>query len=77
MLVHDRTNRALATLLAAMEGPEFPVALGVLYADPAPSYETTVADRVSAAAAANDDGWNEVLRRGRTWRIEERAGGTA
>ena len=76
-LVHDRTNRTLATLLATMEGPEYPVALGVLYADPAPAYETTVADRISASAAANEDGWNEVLRRGRTWRIEERAGGTA
>ena len=69
--VHDRTNRALATLLVTMEGPDLPVALGVLYADPAPSYETTVVGRIESAVAANSDGWNDVLRRGRTWRIGE------
>jgi len=72
--VHDRTNRALATMLATMDGPALPVALGVLYADPAPSYETTVAERVESAVAANGEGWNDVLRRGRTWRIGERPG---
>ena len=67
VLVHDRTNRALAMLLATMDGPDFPVALGVLYAAPAPSYETAVAQRI---AAADSSGWNEILRRGHTWRIE-------
>lgn len=70
VLVHDRTNRALATLLATMEGPDCPVALGVLYADPAPAYERTVAEGVDAAVAANTAEWNDVLRRGRTWRID-------
>ena len=71
VLVHNRANRALATLLATMDGPEFPVALGVLYADPAPSYEAAVAGR--AAAASDAAGWNEILRRGHTWRIENGA----
>ena len=39
VLVHDETNRALATMLAAMEPPEFPMALGVLYRDPAPTFD--------------------------------------
>ena len=69
VLVHDRTNRALATLLAAMDGPDLPVALGVLYADPAPSYEAQVAERVESAVAANTESWNDVLRRGHTWRV--------
>ena len=33
VLVHDETNRALAMQLASMEPPEFPIALGVLYAN--------------------------------------------
>ena len=69
VLVHDRTNRALATLLATMEGPDLPVALGVLYADPAPSYEAQVAERVDSAVAANTESWNDILRRGHTWRV--------
>ena len=39
LLVHDETNRTLAGMLAALEPPDFPVALGVLYCDPAPTYE--------------------------------------
>ncbi len=70
VLVHNCANRALATLLATMDGPEFPVALGVLYAAPAPTYEAAVAGR-AAAAASDEAGWNEILRRGHTWRIED------
>ena len=40
--VHDETNRTLATMLAAMEPPTFPVAVGVIYCDPAPTYEGAV-----------------------------------
>ena len=41
VLVHDETNRPLAQLLAALE-PPFPVAMGVLYCNPATSYEREV-----------------------------------
>jgi 2-oxoglutarate ferredoxin oxidoreductase subunit beta len=39
VLVHDETNRTLAQLLLAMAPPEFPVALGVILRQPAPSFE--------------------------------------
>ncbi len=52
VLVHDETNRALATLLVALEPPAFPVALGVLYCNPAPSFEAEVHAQSDAAAAA-------------------------
>ena len=70
VLVHDRTNRALAMLLATMEGPEYPVALGVLYADPRTSYEAAVNEQIDAAVAAGSVGWRDVLRRGHTWHID-------
>ncbi len=70
VLVHDRTNRALATLLATMEGPDCPVALGVLYADQAPSYEKAVTAQVAEAVAADAEDWNAILHRGHTWRID-------
>ncbi|ABI56141.1 2-oxoacid:ferredoxin oxidoreductase subunit beta [Alkalilimnicola ehrlichii MLHE-1] len=36
LLVHDERNPLLAGLLAQLQPPEFPVALGVLYCDPEP-----------------------------------------
>jgi 2-oxoglutarate ferredoxin oxidoreductase subunit beta len=52
VLAHDETNRALATLLVALEPPTFPVALGVLYCNPAPSFEAEVRAQTEAAGAA-------------------------
>ena len=52
VLGHDETNRTLATMLAAMEPPHFPVALGVLYCDPAPSYERSVMAQIDEASRA-------------------------
>ncbi len=37
--VHDETNRSMATMLAQMDPPTMPVALGVLYCESAPTYE--------------------------------------
>ena len=39
LLVHDETNRNMAFLLAGLEPPQFPIALGVLYHNPTASYE--------------------------------------
>ncbi|NIR44874.1 MAG: 2-oxoacid:ferredoxin oxidoreductase subunit beta [Gemmatimonadetes bacterium] len=66
LLVHDEKDRALAQLLAAMEPPGLPVALGVLYCDPAPVYEDGIQARLDAACCGD---LNDTLRRGRTWRV--------
>jgi len=39
VLTHDETNDTLARLLLSMEEPDFPVALGVIYRNPATSFE--------------------------------------
>ncbi len=51
VLVHDETNRALAQLLVALEPPAWPVALGVIYCNPAPSFEAEVYAQAAAAGA--------------------------
>src|SRR5438093_13126275 len=51
LVVHDETNRALAHLLVALEPPAFPVALGVIYCNPAPSFEAEVYAQAAAARA--------------------------
>jgi len=70
ILVHDETNRALAGMLAGMERPTMPIALGVLYCDPAPSYEDGVRDHFGEAKklGAGKD-LNKLLRRGHTWTV--------
>ncbi len=42
LLVHDQSNRAMATLLAAMEGPDLPLAVGVLFAEEGPVFDAAV-----------------------------------
>jgi len=68
ILVHDEKNRTLASMLAAMEGPDYPVAIGVIYCDPAPSYESVVAEQMEAAKG--DPDWQSLLRGGRTWEVK-------
>ncbi len=70
ILIHDETNRALANLLALLEPPAFPVAIGVLYCHPTPSYEDGVRDHmIEAKTHGNGDDLNALLRRGHTWTI--------
>jgi len=66
--VHDQTNRTLATTLAGLEPPEFPMAVGVLYHDPAPTFETQVLAQVQPESEGR--GLAELLYGGRTWRVE-------
>ena len=71
LLVHDETNATLAGLLAMLETP---VALGVLYCVPAPSYEHLVTDQVETIeggkGAAGRAELNALLRARNTWTVE-------
>lgn len=71
LLCHDETNRVLAGMLAEMRNPEFPVAVGVLYCEPAQAYDTAVHEQLVAARAANGNAdINALLRGGATWTVE-------
>ena len=67
LLVHDETNRPLASLLAALQPPAFPMALGVLYCDPTTSYERDVEAQMVAAGQKGE--LTELLKKGRTWQV--------
>ena len=70
ILNHDEKNRPLAMLLASMKPPEFPIALGVLYSDPSPTYDKAVHDQVESVKTKNGPGnFNKLLRRGHTWEV--------
>jgi 2-oxoglutarate ferredoxin oxidoreductase subunit beta len=67
ILVHDETNLTLANLLAAMEPPNFPVAIGVIYCNPGPTYVESVHEQ-NAKARGKPGSINDLLRSGHTWR---------
>ena len=69
ILVHDERNRALASLLGSLHPPDFPQALGVLYCDPAPTYEDAVYNQIEAAANSGPKDLNSLMRTGRTWTV--------
>ncbi|MCJ8191733.1 2-oxoacid:ferredoxin oxidoreductase subunit beta [Sphingomicrobium aestuariivivum] len=69
VLVHDPANRALALLLAEMPADIFPVALGVLYEDPAPTYESAVVEQNKAVAEGKTADLQALLNQGQTWQV--------
>ncbi len=71
LLVHDETNRGLAQLLVGLEPPEFPVALGVLYCNPAASYDAEVYAQARAAGFGRGGAdLAALLGREGTWTVE-------
>jgi 2-oxoglutarate ferredoxin oxidoreductase subunit beta len=69
VLIHDETNKTLAGLLLRMKEPEFPVALGVVYRDPATSFEQGfyAAHPTKMKRTAKVD---DALRKTSTWWVE-------
>ncbi len=68
VLVHDERNRVMASMLGGLQPPAFPVAVGVLYCDPAPTYDADVYAQIAAAGTATSD-VDALLRQGRTWTV--------
>ena len=71
VLVHDQTNRMIAHLLVEMPFGPFPIALGVVYDDPAPTFESAVVEQNVTAAAGRKPDLQKLLSRGQTWMVEK------
>ena len=71
VLVHDPRNRNLAHLLVEMPGDVFPVALGVIYDDPAPTFESAVLAQNAAVAAGKKPDLQALVAQGQTWQVEK------
>ncbi|MGC4086547.1 MAG: 2-oxoacid:ferredoxin oxidoreductase subunit beta [Polyangiaceae bacterium] len=69
ILVHDETNPTLAYMLSRLTFPEFPVALGVLYAVPRPTYDATLRSQRESAATKGKADLQRLLSGGETWEI--------
>jgi len=70
VLVHDETNKTLAQLLAAMHGPDFPLALGVLYYKPDHDYISDLyAQREKLNKGKEKPDIDKLLHSGHTWQV--------
>jgi 2-oxoglutarate ferredoxin oxidoreductase subunit beta len=69
VLVHDPRNKAVAHMLVDMPFGAFPMALGVIYEDPAPTFESAVVEQNRAISAGKAPDLQALLSKGQTWEV--------
>jgi 2-oxoglutarate ferredoxin oxidoreductase subunit beta len=70
VIFHDPKNRGIAGMLIELP-PGFPVALGVIYEDPAPTFESAVMEQNRAAAEGKTPDLQKLVGKGQTWQVEK------
>jgi 2-oxoglutarate/2-oxoacid ferredoxin oxidoreductase subunit beta len=70
VIVHDVTNRAVAHMLVEMPLGAFPMALGVLYDDPRPTFDSAVVEQNAALSAGKKPDLQALISKGQTWTVE-------
>jgi 2-oxoglutarate ferredoxin oxidoreductase subunit beta len=71
VLVHNPRNRAVAHMLIEMPAASFPVALGVIYEDPAPTFDSAVIEQNAAASKGKAPDLQSLVSKGQTWMVEK------
>jgi 2-oxoglutarate ferredoxin oxidoreductase subunit beta len=71
VIVHNVRNRAVAHMLVEMPFGPFPMALGVLYDDPAPTFESAVVEQNKAASAGKTADLQKLVAKGQTWMVDK------
>jgi 2-oxoglutarate/2-oxoacid ferredoxin oxidoreductase subunit beta len=71
VIVHDPKNRQVAAMLILMPHEGFPIALGVIYEDPAPTFESAVIEQNKAAASGKQADLQALVSKGQTWQVEK------
>jgi 2-oxoglutarate ferredoxin oxidoreductase subunit beta len=69
VLVHDVTNRSVAHMLVEMRFGEYPMALGVLYDDPRPTFDDAVMEQIATASVGKTPDLSALLKKGQTWTV--------
>ncbi|WP_199555848.1 2-oxoacid:ferredoxin oxidoreductase subunit beta [Sandaracinobacteroides hominis] len=70
VLVHDETNKSVASMLIEMPFPEFPVAQGVIYCDPAVAFDEALTEQGEKIASSKVADFAALLRRGQNWEVK-------
>jgi 2-oxoglutarate ferredoxin oxidoreductase subunit beta len=69
VIVHDVTNRSVAHMLVELPFGDFPMALGVIYDDPKPSFESSMAVQDTQQRAGKVANLAKLLAKGQTWTV--------
>jgi len=70
IIVHDETDKTLASLLVNLERPDFPMVLGVIYANPESTFEAEIHKQIeSVKAESGKADLNAFIRQGRIWEV--------
>ncbi len=69
ILVHNENSRVLASLLALMRGPDFPVAIGVVYREDKSSFVDDTYQQLLKTRVARGD-LQQLLHSGHTWVVK-------
>jgi len=69
VIVHDVTNRSIAHMLVELPFGPFPMALGVLYDDPRPTFEAAVAEERALSTQGKEPSLAKLLAKGQTWTV--------
>jgi 2-oxoglutarate/2-oxoacid ferredoxin oxidoreductase subunit beta len=70
VIVHDVTNRAVAHMLVEMPLGSFPMALGVLYDDPRPTFDSAVIAQNAELGAGKKADLQSLISKGQNWVVE-------
>ena len=70
VIVHNVKNRALAHMLVEMPFGEFPMALGVLYDDPRPTFDSAVVEQNAKLSEGKTPDLQALISKGQTWTVE-------
>ncbi|MDB5577539.1 MAG: 2-oxoglutarate ferredoxin oxidoreductase subunit beta, partial [Bradyrhizobium sp.] len=71
VIVHDQTNHGIAQMLIDLGTDQgTPVALGVIYNDPRPTFDRAVAEQNKAIAGGKVADLQKLIAKGQTWHVE-------
>lgn len=70
VIVHNVKNRAVAHMLVEMPFGEFPMALGVLYDDPRPTFDAAVTEQNAKLSEGKVPNLQKLISKGQTWTVE-------
>lgn len=69
VITHNVKNRAIAHMLVEMPFGEFPMALGVLYDDPRPTFDSAVVEQNAKLSAGKTPDLQALISKGQTWTV--------
>ncbi|HEV2078431.1 MAG TPA: thiamine pyrophosphate-dependent enzyme, partial [Allosphingosinicella sp.] len=69
VVVHDPSNKMVAHMLVEMPFGPFPMALGVIYDSPAPTFESAVVEQNAQASAGKPANLQALVAKGQSWEV--------